>query len=139
MLYPAVTYTHMYILHLSFFLSILYIICICIVKFLENQYWFTIAKRQHVKVSMKYWSVVNATDVKQTKSISKRSNPFSDKIYYDHIQAYLDNCFVNIRYLFVNIRVDSRNIFRLMWHASNYFSVVWVHLNKILVGKWFSR
>ena len=39
-----------------------------------------IVKRQHVKVSTKYWSVVNESDVKQTKSISNRSNPFSDKI-----------------------------------------------------------
>ena len=29
---------------------------------------------------MRYWSVVNESDVKQTKSISNRSNPFSDKI-----------------------------------------------------------
>ena len=39
-----------------------------------------IVKRQHVKVSTKYWSVVNESDVKQTKSISNRPNPFSDKI-----------------------------------------------------------
>ena len=31
-------------------------------------------------VSTIYWSVVNESDVKQTKSISNRPNPFSDKI-----------------------------------------------------------
>ena len=41
---------------------------------------YVIVKRQHVNVSTKYWSVVNESDVKQTKSISNRLNPFSDKI-----------------------------------------------------------
>ena len=34
-----------------------------------------IVKRLHVKISTKHWSVVNESDVKQTKSISNRPNP----------------------------------------------------------------
>ena len=41
----------------------------------------SIAKRQHVKVLTRYWSVVNESDDKQTKSISNRSNPFSEKTF----------------------------------------------------------
>jgi len=46
----------------------------------KNSFSLIIVKRQHVNVSTKYWSVVNESDVKQTKSISNRLNPFSDKI-----------------------------------------------------------
>ena len=39
-----------------------------------------IVKKLHVKVSTRLWSVVNESDVKQTKSISNRPNPLI-KVY----------------------------------------------------------
>ena len=39
-----------------------------------------IEKILQVKFSTRYWSVVNESDVRQTKSIYNRPNPFPDKI-----------------------------------------------------------
>ena len=56
-----------------------------------------LVKRQHVNVSTKYWSVVNELDVKQTKSIFNRLNPFSDKLvtiktFTPHAKAAFPSC-----------------------------------------------
>ena len=47
----------------------------------------------HIKVSTRYWSVINESDVKQTKSISNIPNPFSDKhlLGYQHITPWSDS------------------------------------------------
>ena len=47
---------------------------------MQNKYILKILKRQHVKVSTKYWSVINVSDVKQTKSISQSQIHFPTKL-----------------------------------------------------------